>query len=136
MSNLLTTVSSIYEAFGRGDIPGVLTYLADDVRWEDWADNAAQKAEVPWLKFRQGKDGVQDFFQVIGSLTIKDFQILSLLTGGNQVAAEILFEAEVPATGKRYRDEEIHLWTFNDAGKVIRFRHYVDTAKHIAAMQG
>jgi ketosteroid isomerase-like protein len=31
------------------------------------------------------------------------------------------------------RDEEIHLWTFNDAGQVVRLRHYTDTAKHMAA---
>jgi uncharacterized protein len=38
--------------------------------------------------------------------------------------------------GGHYRDEEIHLWTFDDAGKVVRLRHYVDTAKHIAAFGG
>lgn len=26
-----------------------------------------------------------------------------------------------------------HLWSFNDAGRVVRFRHYLDTAKHIWA---
>lgn len=34
--------------------------------------------------------------------------------------------------GKRLRDEEMHLWNVNAAGKVTRFRHYADTAKHIA----
>jgi ketosteroid isomerase-like protein len=27
----------------------------------------------------------------------------------------------------------MHLWTFNDAGKVTRLRHYTDTAKHLKA---
>ena len=35
-----------------------------------------------------------------------------------------------------FRDEEVHLWTFNDAGKVTRLRHYTDTAKQIAAVSG
>jgi hypothetical protein len=30
----------------------------------------------------------------------------------------------------------MHLWTFNDDGKVSRLRHYTDTAKHIAALKG
>jgi ketosteroid isomerase-like protein len=34
--------------------------------------------------------------------------------------------------GRRLRDEEMHLWTVNAAGRVTRFRHYLDTAKHIA----
>ena len=38
--------------------------------------------------------------------------------------------------GGRFADEELHLWTFDDAGRVTRYRHYVDTAKHIAAASG
>jgi uncharacterized protein len=39
----------------------------------------------------------------------------------------------VPSTSGHYRDEEMHLWTFDATGKVIRLRHYTDTAKHIRA---
>ncbi len=58
------------------------------------------------------------------------------MAGGNQVAAEIEIEFESPATGRGLRDQEMHLWTFDDSGQVIRLRHYVDTAKHIATAQG
>jgi ketosteroid isomerase-like protein len=50
MSNHLATVGAIYEAFGKGDIPTILGYMADDVRWEEWDDNSAQRAGVPWLQ--------------------------------------------------------------------------------------
>jgi uncharacterized protein len=40
---------------------------------------------------------------------------------------------DLPTTGGHYRDEEIHLWTFDASGKVTRFRHDTDTAKHIRA---
>ncbi len=136
MNDHLATVGKIYEAFGKGDIPTILGYMADDVQWEAWADNTAQKKGVPWLQARQGKGGVLAFFQVLGGMPVKDFQVLSLMSGGNQVAAEFVIEVEVPATGAHYRDEEIHLWTFNEAGQVIRLRHYTDTAKHIAAATG
>jgi hypothetical protein len=43
------TVVGLYEAFGRGDVPAVLAALADDVRWEHWADNTAQRAGVAHL---------------------------------------------------------------------------------------
>jgi hypothetical protein len=133
MSDNLAIVSAIYQAFGQGNIPGILEHLADDVHWEAWADNSAQRAGVPWLQPRQGKDGVLEFFKIIGGFKIKEFQVLSLMVGGNQVAAEFIIEAEVPSTGGHYRDEEIHLWTFNENGKVIRLRHYTDTIKQIAA---
>jgi ketosteroid isomerase-like protein len=133
MSNL-AAVQAIYEAFGKGDMQTILEHMADDVQWEAWADNTAQKAGVPWLAAKQGKQGVLEFFQTLGQLTIlKDFQVLSLLEGGNQVAVEFVIEYDVPGTGGHLRDEEVHLWKFNEAGKVIRLRHYTDTAKHIAA---
>lgn len=136
MSHYLTTATAIYEAFGRGDIPTILSHMAEEVQWEQWADNSAQQAGVAWMQARQGKAGVLEFFQVLGGMTIKEFQVLSIMAGGNQVAAEFVIEVEVPSTGGHYRDEEMHLWTFNDAGQVVRLRHYTDTAKHIAAAKG
>ncbi len=51
------------------------------------------------------------------------------------MSAEIVIEATVPGGG-RYRDEEMHLWSFDADGKINRLRHYTDTAKHIAAASG
>ncbi len=130
MSNL-ATVNAIYEAFGRGDIPAILERLADDVRWEEWANNSAQEAGVPWMRLRAGRAAVAEFFAVIAQFQIKEFRVLSIMANENQVAAEFVIEAIVPGGGY-YRDEEMHLFTFDAAGKVSRLRHYLDTAKHIA----
>ena len=128
----LETVAKIYEAFGRGDAGFIVGCMADDVAWEAWADNSAQKAGVPWLLARHGRSGVADFFQLVGRFQIHDFRVLSIMSNDQQVAAEFVIEATPPG-GKRYRDEEMHLWTFNADGKVTRLRHYTDTAKHIEA---
>ena len=135
MSNL-GAVQSIYESFGKGDIPAILDLLADDVEWESWADNSAAKAGVPTMVPRHGKGEVVKFFETAGQMDITDLQILNMMEGGNQVAVEFVIEADLPAWGGgHYRDEEIHLWTFNDEGKITRLRHYTDTAKHIAAFK-
>jgi uncharacterized protein len=133
MKSNLATISKIYEAFGKGDIPFILENLDENVQWEKWADNSAQKAGVPWMKMQKGKAGVAAFFQTIGALKIKDFSVLSIMGNETQVAVEFVIEADVPATGKHYRDEEMHLWTFNQQGKITRLRHYLDTAKHLIA---
>jgi ketosteroid isomerase-like protein len=134
MSRNLETVQQIYAAFGRGDIPAILDALSDNVAWEAWADNSAATAGVPWLAPRHGKTGAAEFFGLIGStLIVKDFRVLSLMDGGDHIAAEFVIECDVPSTGGHYRDEEMHLWTFDAAGKVSRLRHYADTAKHIRA---
>ena len=133
----LPTVQALYQAFGAGDVPGFLSHLADDVEWEQWADNRAVAAGVPWLQHYTGRDAVAGFFAAAGQMDIIDLQILNMMEGGDEVAVSFVLEAKLPACGGRsYRDEEIHLWTFNADGKVARLRHYVDTAKHIAAFQG
>lgn len=131
MSNHAATIAEIYEAFGRGDVEAILSRLAEDVRWEQWDDNHAQRAGVPWLAPRQGREGALEFFRVAGGLQIHDFRVLKMLSGEDSVAAEVISEFTAP-NGRRLRDEELHLWTFGSDGKVVRMRHYVDTAKHIS----
>ena len=133
MHNHLATINSIYEAFGKGDIPTILNYLSEDVQWEKWADNSAQNAGVPWMQAREGKEGAAEFFRIVGKFHIRDFEVLSIMGNDKQVAVEFVIEANIPATEGYYRDEEMHLWTFDEQGKVIRLRHYTDTAKHITA---
>jgi ketosteroid isomerase-like protein len=129
------TVEEIYAAFGRGDVPAILGHLADDCAWEAWEDGFAQRAGVPWLMPRTGPAGAGMFFAVVGGFEIHEFAVLDVVAGERQVAVEILIDATVPGGG-RLRDEELHLWTFDDEGRVRRFRHFSDTAKHIAAAGG
>jgi len=130
-----TTVSDIYAAFGRGEVPAILDRLADDVAWDEWSDNFAQRADVPHLSPRRGPGDVAGFFALLGSWTVLDFAVLDVIGTGRQVAAEVRASFVLPGGG-RFADEEIHLWTFDDDGAVIRFRHYCDTAKQIAAARG
>jgi len=132
MQNHTNTVQKIYAAFGARDISTILDQLADDVEWESWADHSGLKANIPWFRRRHGKEGAAEFFRVVAQMNISEFNVVSIMAGGNQVAAEFAIEADVPGGG-RYRDEEIHLWTFNGEGKVTRLRHYLDTVKHIEA---
>lgn len=135
MSNI-ATVQGIYEAFGKGDVPAIQAVLADDVEWESWPDNSSVKAGVPWMVPRNGKDDVVHFFEAVAQMEVVDVQVLGMMEGGDKVAVEFVIEAKVPSSGKQFRDEEIHVWTFDDKGKVTRLRHYTDTAKQIAVFQG
>ena len=129
------TVAAIYEAFGRGDVPAILERLADGVAWEHWADNYAQRAGVAHLVRRDGRADVAGFFGVIGAWTVLDFAVLDVIGTGRQVVAEVRASFALPGGG-RLADEELHLWTFGEDGLVVRFRHYCDTAKHIAVSAG
>lgn len=77
-----TDTAAANVAFGGGDVPGFLSHIADDVRWEsDWEDKYTQ---------HEG----------------------------------------------RYRDEQLHLWTYGADGKVVALQHFMDTAKILAATRG
>ena len=131
----LASVQQIYTAFARGDIPAILDEIADDCRWEHWSAHSAQQAGVAYLQPRTGPAGVAEFFAAVSELQIHDFQVLGYIAGDREVAAKILIDAST-SNGGRYRDEELHLWKLDGDGKVAALRHYVDTAKHIAAAAG
>jgi uncharacterized protein len=137
MSDTITThiqsVSEMYEAFGRGDLPGILSHLAEDVTWdvtdEPWSPHAA---EVPWLAPRRGRDEVAEFFGIVSAWSYERFEVLDMLASDTQVAAEIRMTAALPG-GARLDEAVIHLWTFGPDGRVIKLRRMLDTAANIEA---
>lgn len=134
MSNV-ETAQQIYEAFGRGDASAILERLAEDVQWERHeTGNTAQEKDVPYMRFRSGREAVAGFFRDIQEdFEMHSFNPRSFLEGDGLVAAVFEYELTVKATGKHLRDEEIHLLEFGSAGKVTAFRHFLDTAKAIEA---
>jgi uncharacterized protein len=127
------TVQQLYEAFGQGDIPAILDRLADDVVWEF---GAGEGYGVPWMEPQKGPQGAARFFEALGLLEITHFEPVGMLANGHQVAVPIEWEVTVRATGRTVRDHEVHLWTFNDAGRVTAFRCLGDTHRNVQAYEG
>jgi hypothetical protein len=127
------TVSAIYEAFGRGDVPAILELCDEDVVFDDdTRPSAAQQAGYPLLVAHRGKQGVARFFAELSEYQFSEFQVTDLLTGDRCVAARILLEVTAPSGGT-IRDDAMHLWRFADSGLISGMRHYADTAQHLAA---
>ncbi|MGZ4297225.1 MAG: nuclear transport factor 2 family protein [Solirubrobacteraceae bacterium] len=131
----LAVIDDVYAAFGRGDVAAILDHIADDCRWEAWDAHTAQRAGVSYLAPRLGPAGVAEFCGAVAELQIHDFQVGDRLASDTQVAVQIVIDASTPSGG-RFRDEELHLWTLDAGAQIVRMRHYVDTAKHIAAASG
>jgi len=132
-----TTIGELYAAFGRGDLPAILDKLADDVSWDaDWEDNYAQRDGGPdHLRPRRGRAGAAEFFAVLAGYTFNDFQVGAIIADDQYVVGRVSVDVSLPSGG-RVRDQELHLWTFNAAGQIVGLRHYIDTAKHLAAARG
>jgi ketosteroid isomerase-like protein len=128
----IAVVGGVYEAFGRGDIDFILDQIADDCAWESWLDNYGQEAGIAPMTPRHGRAGVAEFFAYVATMQIEDFQVLDMLASDRQVVVEVQISIALPG-GASVTDEELHLYSLNDEGKISRMRHYVDTAKQIKA---
>jgi len=126
-------VTAMYDAFGRGDVEGILAHLAQEITWdvtdEPWTPHAAQ---VPWLQPRRGHAQVAEFFAIVSAWDYERFEVLDMLCSDTQVAVEIRMTAQLP-NGGRLDEEVIHLWTFGADGKVVKLRRMLDTAANIEA---
>jgi ketosteroid isomerase-like protein len=130
----VATVQAIYEAFGRGDLPTILSKLSPDITWEyGFAPN-----EVPWLQHGRGHQGVIAFFEALaGGLQLTHFAPKELLVGQDKVVALIDIRGKVLKTGVEVAEtDEVHIWHFGEGGKINRFRHVVDSLQHHRAYIG
>ncbi len=127
--NNIETVQAIYRAFGRGDVSAILERIDPDVEWEhDAVDHG-----IPWLVPRRGREAVAGYFQSLSALEIRRFEPTHFLANDTQVFASLRVEATVRATGREFKDFEGHLFSFDARGRVVRFRHFVDTWQHLTA---
>jgi ketosteroid isomerase-like protein len=117
-------VESIFEAFGRGDVPGVLAHLADDVEWK-----APGPASVPYLGERRGHGGATEFFVQLGTnVDFEYFEPGAFIAEGDRVVALGRERGRVKATGKTFDNEWALVFTFGGGGKVSGFQLYENTS--------
>jgi ketosteroid isomerase-like protein len=113
-------VAGIYEAFGRGDLAGVLNAMADRVEWE-------KAGKAPFSGHREGRDGVQQFFaDLLGAVRIEMFEVDAVVGDGEHVVAMGRERCTVKGTGKGYEQYWAHAFTVR-GGKVVAVRLYEDT---------
>lgn len=123
MSDPVTVVQKVYECFGKGDIPGVLSLLAEEVDWLMPGSTA-----VPWAGRWRGRTQVGGLLAAIGaSADIEQLGAREFLGAGNQVVVLGRERVRAKATGRVYDADWCHVWTVKD-GKVTVFREYTDTA--------
>jgi ketosteroid isomerase-like protein len=127
----LAVVQKLYEAFGRGDLPTILSHLAEDVTWKYLGP-----AEIPFGGTRHGRDQVAQFFAAIaGSLEVQDFEVDRFIAQGDMVVALGHERMRVRATGRTYETQWAHVFTVRQ-GKVVEFCEYADTAAVADAFRG
>jgi uncharacterized protein len=124
------TIQSLYAAFGRGDVTTILSYLADDV---DWDNGRVHSRECPWNGSFKGKAQVPEFFAAVANLDLNVFNPHTYIESGNHLAVLLRIEGRVKKNGHPLANDSVHVWMFNDHGHISAYRHYNDTAMELAA---
>ena len=129
--NHVEVIKSVYGAFSKGDVPGILEFCAENV---DWDNSRVASVECPWNGNFKGRKNVPKFFEAVGEhLDIVVFEPKEFLHNGNHVAVHLRIESTVKRTGKKILNDAIHFWTFDTSNRISAYRHYNDTAAELAA---
>lgn len=123
-------VRGTYEAFGRGDIAGVLATLHAQIEWRE-AENFIYADGNPYIGHNAVLEGV---FVRLGT-EWDDFAAspTEILDAGETVVAHGYYSGTYKKTGKQVRAQFAHLFTFRD-GTVAKFQQYTDTAQFLRAV--
>ena len=119
-----------YEAFGQGDINGLLALCAENIEWV-----TPGPSEMPTAGIRRGHEQVAKFFTALDELfEIQRFEPKQFIAQGEQVVVLGDDTAKVKATGKVLTEAWAHAFTIRD-GKIAAFREYIDTAEVMAELR-
>jgi ketosteroid isomerase-like protein len=122
-------VQDAYAAFGRGDIPGVIALLADDIVWNGVYGAGSH---VPTSGERRGKAAVEEFFgQVAANVSFSKFEPKEFVATGDKVVALGHYTATTP-TKRTFDADFAMVFTLRD-GKVTHFQEFSDSAAINAA---
>ena len=123
MSENVDAVKRSYEAFGRGDIEGLLAGWQDDIQWE-----GPNTERLPGAGTHRGKDAAAG---VLGQISENwdDFRVTpdEFYEGDNTVVVLGHQEGRAKPTGTEVKLPFVHIFRLQD-GKIARFQALSDTA--------
>lgn len=123
MPTPLEIVQQAYVAFGRGDIPGLMEFVASDIDWE-----CVVPASLPYAGRRGNREQVAAFFAAIPQADdIRVFEPREFIAAGEHVTVLGWEEAVALDSGKPYGTEWVHVFTVKE-GKVVRWRGFYNSA--------
>lgn len=131
--NNVDRVNSIYAAFGRGDVASIVEMTTEDVEWG--YDGKTPKV-ISWLERGRGRDRVLGYFKGVSeTMQFHKFEPKVVAGAGNDVLAIVEVDWTAPLTGKRVTGYEAMWFTFDDRGRITRYRPVLDSAVHFAAYE-
>jgi ketosteroid isomerase-like protein len=121
-------VRRCYEAFGKGDVPGILEYVAPEIDWEFIGPK-----QLAYCGPRRTRSEAAAFFADVARLDeIHAFEPREFIESGNNVTVLGWESTTARDTGVKFATEWIHLFTVRD-GRIVRWRGSCDTGSRYLA---
>ena len=123
-----------FAAFGRGDIQSALSIVDDNVDWQSPVTRTHPE-EITWAAPRHSREEVMQFFKELADkVQPGKFEIIGFIVQGDKVVVEGSNAGVIKSTGSSYEHDWVMVFTLRD-GKIIKHRHYYDTADVGAAFR-
>lgn len=127
-SNIAAT-QKLFEAFGAGDIPGILDYVNDDIVIEFYGPEAI----IPYAGTYRGREEARRFFEtVLSSVDIHVFEPEEFLADTDKVIVTGHLHLTAKATGGTIKSDFVHVITMKE-GRWSRFRDFMNTHEAVTA---
>ena len=128
----VAVIKGIYDAFGAGDVAGVLGAMSPDIVWYE-AENFPYADRNPYVGPQAVAEGV--FGRCMIEWDGFNVQMTDLIDGGDRVVALGRYGGAYKASGGAMNPQAAHVWTLKD-GKAVAFQQYIDTLAVSRAMSG
>ncbi|RLI72059.1 ketosteroid isomerase [Archaeoglobales archaeon] len=127
-------IKQMFAAFGRGDIPAILDIIAENVDWQSPVTRNPS-IHISWAKPRYTREEVATYFKELSDkVKPEHLEILEFIAKGDRVVVEGRNRGIVRSTGHTYEHDWVMIFTLR-GGKIVRFRHYYDTADLVVAFR-
>jgi len=111
-----------YEAFSRGDIPAVLSIMADDITF-----TIPGHPKIPTARTWRGGKGMQEFFSTLSQeVEFTEFNPREYIADGDRVIVIGSYAGSVKRNGNPFRSDWVMAWRLKN-GKAIEFQEFNDT---------
>src|SRR6266498_2824152 len=123
-------VRAMYDAFRRGDVPGVLSHVDNSMVF-----TILGSPSIPMVGVRRGLAGVREFFDELAkTLEFSTFDVHDFIAQGDRVVALVHYAGKNKNTGRSFDAQSAMIWTIRD-GKAVQFVEYTDTDQFARAGQ-
>lgn len=123
MTQNVTKVQEVYDAFARGDMPTVLGAMDPGIDWRE-PDGLS-----PLITSQTGPDAVlHNVFATVATIWAEfSVDAAELLDAGDVVVGVGVYRAVSLDTGRKLLADFTHVWRFGSDGKITGFRTCTDT---------